>query len=78
MLPSKNVNDNKTSPLWMEHRTSDGKVYYSDPITKETTWDKPPGAKIVPYNPQPAGMEYGGGGERNDKGREEERKGRRE
>ena len=28
-------------PFWLEHKSPDGKVYYSNPITNETTWQRP-------------------------------------
>lgn len=28
-------------PFWLEHKSPDGKVYYSNPITHETTWQRP-------------------------------------
>ena len=39
-----------SGPVWIEHRTSDGQLYYSDPQTQRTTWEKPTGARIIPFN----------------------------
>ena len=34
----------------MEHKTNDGVIYYFEPITKKTMWERPQGAKIIPFN----------------------------
>ena len=42
------VNPANQTEVWFEHRTSDGRVYYSHPQTQKTTWDRPHGAQIIP------------------------------
>ena len=37
--------------LWFEHKLPDGRVYFSHPVTRKTTWDRPPNVQI---NPHPA------------------------
>ncbi len=37
--------------VWFEHKTADGRMYYSHPQTQKTTWERPPGAHIVPQPP---------------------------
>ena len=46
-----NDDDDDDLDVWVEHKTSDGNVYYSDPKTQKTTWEKPSGVKIVPFTP---------------------------
>jgi hypothetical protein len=42
--------DSHDGPVWIEHKTSDGQFYYSDPKTHRTVWEKPIGVNIIPFN----------------------------
>ena len=37
--------------VWLEHRTGDGRVYYSHPHTHKTMWERPKGARIITTQP---------------------------
>lgn len=37
--------------VWFEHRTGDGRVYYSHPHTHKTMWERPKGARIITPHP---------------------------
>uniref|UniRef100_A0A1X7VJW6 Transcription elongation regulator 1 n=3 Tax=Amphimedon queenslandica TaxID=400682 RepID=A0A1X7VJW6_AMPQE len=53
-IPFKAPPTEEDGPIWMEHSTSDGSVYYFEPTTKKTMWERPAGARIVPFNkPEP-------------------------
>ena len=41
--------------VWFEHRTADGRTYYSHPQTQKTTWERPPNAQIIPQ-PSPGNV----------------------
>jgi len=47
-------------PFWIEHKSPDGKIYYSNPMTHETTWQRPanvivrPGPPFVTPSSQPS------------------------
>lgn len=47
-------------PFWIEHKSPDGKSYYSNPMTHETTWQRPanvlvrPGPSFVASSSQPS------------------------
>lgn len=38
-------------PFWIEHKSPDGKAYYSNPITHETTWQRPANVLVRPGPP---------------------------
>ena len=38
-------------PFWIEHKSPDGKAYYSNPITQETTWQRPANVLVRPGPP---------------------------
>ena len=38
-------------PFWIEHKSPDGKAYYSNPITHETTWQRPTNVLVRPGPP---------------------------
>ena len=38
-------------PFWIEHKSPDGKAYYSNPITHETTWQRPVNVLVRPGPP---------------------------
>lgn len=38
-------------PFWIEHKSPDGKAYYSNPITHETTWQRPANVLVQPGPP---------------------------
>ncbi len=42
------------SEVWFEHQTAEGKSYYSNPKTKQTTWERPTDVQII-SPPSPAG-----------------------
>eukprot|EP00731_Ephydatia_muelleri_P020676 Em0013g403a len=42
------INPANQTEVWFEHRTADGRVYFSHPQTQKTTWDRPHGAQIIP------------------------------
>ena len=44
-------NEDRGRELWFEHKLPDGRVYFSHPVTRKTTWDRPQNAQI---NPHPA------------------------
>ena len=41
--------------VWFEHRTADGRTYYSHPQTQKTTWERPQNAQIIPQ-PSPGNV----------------------
>lgn len=50
--------------IWLEHKMPNGRVYYSNLITRQTKWEKPVDAIIQPGPPAPVGGASGnqGGG----------------
>ena len=38
-------------PFWIEHKSPEGKAYYSNPITHETTWQRPANVLVRPGPP---------------------------
>ena len=38
-------------PFWIEHKQPDGKAYHSNPITQETTWQRPANVLVRPGPP---------------------------
>ena len=42
------INPANQTEVWFEHRTADGRIYFSHPQTQKTTWDRPHGAQIIP------------------------------
>ncbi|KAL5471285.1 hypothetical protein EMCRGX_G029382 [Ephydatia muelleri] len=41
------INPANQTEVWFEHRTADGRVYFSHPQTQKTTWDRPHDAQII-------------------------------
>ena len=39
--------------VWLEHRMPDGKVYFSNPVTRKTQWERPVDAIVQPGPPAP-------------------------
>ncbi|XP_035034920.2 transcription elongation regulator 1 isoform X3 [Hippoglossus stenolepis] len=56
---------NPTEEIWVENKTSEGKAYYYNARTRESSWSKPDGVKIIQQselNPLLAGTGASGGG----------------
>lgn len=54
--PSTSPQDASLSPLpqnWEKHRTQDGKDYYANRVTGESSWEKPKVQKLPPPPPPP-------------------------
>ncbi|XP_019964893.2 transcription elongation regulator 1 isoform X1 [Paralichthys olivaceus] len=55
---------NPTEEIWVENKTSEGKAYYYNARTRESSWSKPDGVKIIQQselNPLLAGTGASGG-----------------
>lgn len=46
LLPTP-VGPPKVNQIWIETKAADGKVYYYDSVTRETSWNKPEGKTIM-------------------------------
>ena len=44
--------EDRGGELWFEHKLPDGRVYFSHPVTRKTTWDRPQNAQIKPHPAQ--------------------------
>ncbi len=41
------VSPDSQKEVWFEHKMGEGKVYYSNPINNQTTWERPQDAQIM-------------------------------
>ncbi|XP_047462422.1 transcription elongation regulator 1 isoform X4 [Mugil cephalus] len=53
---------NPTEEIWVENKTSEGKAYYYNARTRESSWSKPDGVKIIQQSELNPLLVGGGGG----------------